>query len=155
MTDPISEYFSTYSARFNFTPDDDWRQIDQFNSLAMEMGWDQPARAHEFSNLRRAWADFEQEEFGGRNLENYQFLCEILKIDPIPESIKQCKSELRRVHVNIVDLMQSRWDNKMGRGPSYIPKFSNAHELREYTEQEGKKCPSEIAKTHVVRVLLR
>jgi len=155
MTDPIARYFDAFSL-FNFVREDDWRQRTQFNALATQRQWDQARREREYRQLKRAWTELVEEEFGGeKTLENYQALCEELGIDPPPDTIRGCKEELKKVHVNIIDLMQARWNIRMGRPAGHVPTFDTAAEAKAYAAQENKYYPIEGARGEVLRALLR
>lgn len=154
MSDPIANYFARYPA-FNYIPTWDWRQKDAFNALAQELEWSQERRLREWQYFKETWAAAIEKEFAESTLERYQNLCEELRIAPIPDSIRECKRELSKIYVNIVDLMQYRKDKQTGRHAQPVILFNNASELREYTEREQKWCPVETAKAEMLGVLLK
>ncbi|KAK0108620.1 hypothetical protein ONS95_003415 [Cadophora gregata] len=73
-------------------------------------------------------------------LENWQRLCHDVGITDVPQSLKKCKLALRRVWVNIHDLIIAVRQNK-------IPhRFQSQHELSAYTLRTRKFFPKEKAK---------
>ena len=94
--------------------------------------------------------------FGTRKLEeDYRELCEDLEIDPMPDNKTQMEAALRRIHVNVVDVIQYRWDKTLGRVPTPVYKYMN-NEDAEITARDGDKIISaEIGKIGVLRILLR
>ncbi|KAJ5238244.1 hypothetical protein N7489_008335 [Penicillium chrysogenum] len=84
------------------------------------------------------------------SLTTWQQLCAKLGIKDSFKSINQCKKALARVHVNIVDLLDS-WNSDT------IPmRFQNKEALATYTKSTQKFFGRHIAKQDkVLRVLLR
>jgi hypothetical protein len=156
MSDPITEFFQQFEDdNFTFIPEYDWRQLQPFNRLAWDHSWDQRRRNEEHINLQTSWEKLVEEEFGDSEVEAYQKLYKDLDIYPVPESKSRCESELRRIHVNLVDVIQCKWDKRMGRGASEVTKFRNAAEAKEYAKEEQKILPGYIGRIGVLRVLLR
>lgn len=155
MSDPIAEYFTKYPA-FTFKPSSrDWRQVGAFNALAAHFRWSQERRQREYLYFKDTWAQVVESEFEESTLDHYKSLCKELAIEPIPESIEECREELSRVYVNIVDLVQYRRDRKARRHPEPLIFFDNAQELRDYCKREEKWCPVETAIAEMLEVLLR
>jgi hypothetical protein len=154
MSDSISKYFAQYP-EFNFVPDpSDWRQTGPFNALAMQKGWDQLQRDLEFIELKMSWTGVAEDEFEQTKLEHYQALCRDLNIR-VRESIVGCKEELRRVNVNIVDLVQYRRDRRAGIYNPGVTWFDTVQELKEYSIREAKFYPVDTAKSDMLRGLLK
>jgi hypothetical protein len=149
--DAIDRYFARFP-RFRYTPTTDWRQLGPFNALAKSQGWAKDKKKVEFQRLKQAWTKVVEHEFGDSSLGHYQSLCLDLDIDPIPEAITECKSELKAIFVNIVDLMQYRQNKRKGRKPQ---RFDDLEELKEYTDECGKYYPKETAKAEMLRELLK
>ncbi|CZS94890.1 hypothetical protein WAI453_013492 [Rhynchosporium graminicola] len=79
--------------------------------------------------------------FGSESkLENWQRLCSDVGIKDILTSIKQCKLALRRVWVNIYDLIAAVRQSKVPRC------FRNEFDLRTYTINSRKIFPKKKAK---------
>jgi hypothetical protein len=68
--------------------------------------------------------------------------------------VNECKLQLRRVYVNIVDLTQYRRDRRSGGIPQTPRLHRNRNELAEYSKAEKKYYPLENAKSEMLRVLL-
>ena len=149
--DPIDKYFSRFRD-FQYKPSRDWRQLGPFNALAKHRHWDVNKKKKEFRRLQQAWTEAVESEFGGSTIDHYQSLCEDLEIDPIPETVTECKSELRAVFVNIVDLMQYRRNGRRGRKPEL---FGTVEELRIYSVAHKKFYSKENAKAEMLRELLK
>src|SRR5216110_1793386 len=105
--DPIEAFFAQYPS-FVYQPSSDWRQVGPFNALARHCGWSKTRRKSEFKSFKRTWIRVVESEFSGSSLLHYQSLCEDLDITPIPSTMEECKSVLKGIFVNIVDLMQYR-----------------------------------------------
>jgi hypothetical protein len=154
MADPIAQFFAQFDS-FTFYPQQDsWRQIPAFNALAKHLGWSQVERKLQYENFKERLAQAVESEFAGVTIEDYQDLFNELKIKDTPDSVNQCRNRLRRVYVNIVDLMQHRRDKREGRSPSSVIIFETERELTEYTDKEKKWCPVKIARAEMLQVLL-
>jgi len=162
MSDPISKFFNDYPAKnfpdypkFTFTQDPDWRQQGPFESLHMHLGWDQSQRDEALVEFELARWDFVVELFSHeKSLPNYQELCEDLEIYPVPEGVNQCKIELKKLHVNLVDVIQYRWDRQEGRGTRRVEKFRSRDLAKQAAEEDGKFVSADIGKIGVLRHLL-
>jgi hypothetical protein len=156
MADPIAEYFAQYpDFPYNPQASADFRQIDNFNRLAMAEGWSQARRNIEFDVLKRTWTTLVEEEYAGTSLDHYQCLCEDLDVDSIPETVNKCKDMLRTKFVNIIDLTTYRRDVAMGLDAAKPQTFGSLNELKEYSKAQKKWYPVETAKAEMLRELLR
>ncbi|KAJ5154412.1 uncharacterized protein N7500_009851 [Penicillium coprophilum] len=125
--------------------------IDEFHLLAREMNWKRGSRKY-----RSGLSKFLESEFAihfgtdATKLENWQALCLELKIqDPI-QSITKCRKALAKVHVNLVDLIDSRRTGKQ------VKHFASQKALRKYTIETGKIFPKSAAKKDgFLKALLR
>ncbi|KAI9720667.1 MAG: hypothetical protein M1812_002847 [Candelaria pacifica] len=134
----------------SFTPDPTAGLADEFARLALFHGWKpQDKRYH------KERAKFYTEGFNtawgtdASKLSIWQALCQEVRIEPVPESITKCKKELQRVHVNIVDLVDSR------RNGTKVRRFDSHQELKIYT-RGGKVFPKKAAKKDgFLKALLR
>jgi hypothetical protein len=148
--DSIDQYFARFR-RFRYTRTADWRQLHPFNALARQQRWTEERRDIEFRLLQEAWTGVVESEFEGSSLDHYKRVCEDLNIDPIPESITKCKKKLRKVFVNIVDLMQYRLNGRRGEKPR---RFKSLRGLKEYSFNCNKYYSKERAKAEMLRELL-
>jgi hypothetical protein len=152
--DPIEAYFAKFPS-FSYRPSTDWRQLALFNSLANHCGWSKTHRKDEFNLFKETWTQVVESEFSGSSITHYQILCKDLDIDPVPDSVAGCKTVLREVFVNIVDLVQYRKDCQQGKIASKPQKFRSLKKLSQYTCDEGKYYPKENAKAEMLRELLK
>jgi hypothetical protein len=160
--DPISKFFVEYPKE-NF-PDaqvelfrssSDWRQQGAFQSLHWQLQWTQVQRDDAYKALEEARHEFVVKLFGTRKLEeDYQKLCEDLEIDPMPENETEMKAALKNVHVNVVDVIQYRWDRTLGRVPTPVHKYMNSEDLKMHARNDNKILSTEIGKIGVLRILL-
>lgn len=147
-------FFQKYSS-FNYRPSTDWRQLGPFNALAAHCRWSEQERKTRFQLLKRSWTQVVESEFSGSSISHYQSLCRDLDISPVPGTVAECKSELKGVFVNIVDLVQYRRDRQIGLRGNEPTKFDSLEELREYSEDSGKYYPRKNAKAQMLRELLK
>lgn len=154
MSDPFTEYFAQYPS-YPYVPERDWRQVNAFNGLAMQLNWSQECRDLEYENFKGIWPRAIEGEFAEPTLEHYQNLCEQLRGPPIPQSIKECKKKLYFVNVNLVDLMQYRRDIMLGYEPEPLRFFDTVEELQDYSRNTNKFCPVDVAKAKLLRPLLK
>jgi len=156
MADPIiANFLSQYPGyTYNYSRNDDWRQVKAFNAMAYILEWSQERRQREYQNFKDTWVEVAEQEFEGDSLEHFTSLCEDLKIDP-GQSIRACKEKLRAVNVNLVDLIQYRKEKRAGSNPPPVRIFDSAEELMEYSEKEKKTLPAEAARAGMLRVLLK
>jgi hypothetical protein len=150
--DPIESYFARFPQFRYKDSTKDWRQIQRFNALAKRLKWSKEERNTEFQILKEAWTGAVESEFEGVSILHYRALCQDLDIDPVPETVTECKHELSKVFVNIVDLMEYRRKGRRRRKPK---QFADLEELREYSHDTKKYYPKENAKAEMLRVLLK
>jgi len=83
------------------------------------------------------------------DIESWRKLCLALDVTP-PEGLQACRKAVRKLHVNLVDLIEDESVN----APVTI--FKSLDELREYTIETAKYFPKESAYAGgVLRYLLR
>lgn len=166
-------------ARFQgFTPDPNSSLITNFNLLSTAQNWAPAGRARSRAHrrFRSAMIDEFNATYGTDNndLESWKNLCRVVGIDPVPETITQCRkvrldllfsSEIwrfdanmevskavRRTHVNLVDLI----DNDVRNAGGQVKKFKTLRQLREYTHETEKYFPKNPAKAGgILKALLR
>ncbi|KAK7516028.1 uncharacterized protein IWZ02DRAFT_492742 [Phyllosticta citriasiana] len=136
----------------------------EFAHLASSQGW-----AKNSMIWKREWREyllksFAQHHGADSRLEGWQKLC--TEVGKVPgRSITQCKTILKSVYVNLVDLMNCRrsWNNAHGRddpipedGLPGLVKFINYSTFLLYTQSKGKVFPKATAKADgFVKALLR
>ncbi|EFY94683.1 hypothetical protein X797_010620 [Metarhizium robertsii] len=149
--DHIGTFFAAYPD-FDYEPTNEvW---SEYRRLVKHYGWKTKSQKEKEANAAFRIALVEQ--FGSiygtdeNKLEALQRLCEKLGIDPIPTSITACKKAIKRIHVNIVDFVDSERTGE----PVY--KFGSVGKLAKYTWENGKVFPKKEAKrSNLLRFLLR
>ncbi|KAF8490458.1 hypothetical protein F5888DRAFT_1741471 [Russula emetica] len=125
---PLKRFFSRYS-KFQYQPQNS--PTVEFNRLCEE--------------YRNSTCYMGSDE---KNINNWYKLCHVLRIDPVPNTLKECRAAVSRKHVNLVDLVQGSREN--------IPIFESEIELSEYTKENKKFFPKEdAADGGVLRALRR
>ncbi|KAJ7673230.1 hypothetical protein DFH06DRAFT_58938 [Mycena polygramma] len=76
------------------------------------------AREATYAGYQPAMARTFAEIFGEdvNDLSNWQSLCRVLEIDPVPQNLHACRAAVREIHVNLVDLVD--WGGTGARLPS-------------------------------------
>ncbi|KAJ5757567.1 uncharacterized protein N7511_006261 [Penicillium nucicola] len=137
--------FSTFNTRTTTSA------TEEFSRLALEMKWKEGSRRYKNERSKFLRSEFSI-HFGtdATKLENWQALCvELEIIDPI-QSINQCRKALAKVHVNLVDLVDSRRTGKK------VKHFASHKALRNYTVGTGRIFPKSAAKEDgFLKALLR
>ncbi|KAJ5126092.1 hypothetical protein N7448_005402 [Penicillium atrosanguineum] len=124
---------------------------DEFNRLARQMKWKRGSKKYKHER-----SDFLASEFNihygsdATKLENWQRLCIELDIGQAIGSITKCRKALAKVHVNLVDLVDTR------RTGESVEHFPNVSALRKYTKETKKVFPKSAAKADgFLKALLR
>ncbi|PWY89101.1 hypothetical protein BO70DRAFT_426767 [Aspergillus heteromorphus CBS 117.55] len=123
----------------------------EFKRLANQRHWKKGSKT--WRNMWNRFTTMEYEELIGNHLaglDGWRDLCEELDLPGPFDSIRQCKKALSKVHVNIVDVLESRLLDRKPR------KFPNKHALAAYTRDSGKFMSRDLAKQDgLLKVLLR
>ncbi|KAL3460881.1 hypothetical protein BJX64DRAFT_261998 [Aspergillus heterothallicus] len=130
-TTPLNSFFQSF-AGFRYDPR--LPPNDSFSSLQRRYGWHRGDERE-----ARAWKQFQQaltEEFdlwfgAEDDIATWHALCYALRITPPPPTCRDCKKVVRKVYVNIIDLIE--WA-RTGRKNGDIHLFRNLGELRDYTQ---------------------
>ncbi|KAK8154765.1 hypothetical protein IWX90DRAFT_444198 [Phyllosticta citrichinensis] len=136
----------------------------EFAHLASSMGW-----VRNSTEWRREWHEYLHKSFAAHygkdsRLEGWQKLC--MEVGEVPgRSITQCKTILKSIHVNLVNLMNCRrhWDNHHGSddpipedGLPGLVKFRNYRTFLHYTKDKRRVFPKATAKEDgFIKALLR
>ncbi|KAI0723364.1 hypothetical protein C8Q76DRAFT_392635 [Earliella scabrosa] len=150
LVDHIAEFFASYP---DFAYDPSAPFIDEFFNLCEYRGWDvnsDERRAAQFHLQAAMISQFNNPEPGAaRDLRTWQHLCAVLKIEPAPGSVRECRAIVTRVQVNICDLIRAPTEGK----PCL---FATEWELAAYSRRTKKIFPGEeIQAGSVLRFLLR
>jgi hypothetical protein len=120
---------STYWNKFpNFTHNSHAPLLAEFSRLANLRGWAPGSKKYHKEHGRCLLSEFtfhygDNEE----RLAGWQALCYEVKMRTVPDTITQCRKALKRVHVNIVDLIDARRTSRSAK------KFPSRNALRQYT----------------------
>ncbi|PLB47849.1 hypothetical protein P170DRAFT_359792 [Aspergillus steynii IBT 23096] len=131
------EFFSRFPG---FQPNPSLSASEEFSRLAHYRNWTTGSKRY-----RKELVKFASTEFGhyydiGNKLQNYQALCQELRVEGPLTSVTQCRKALAKVHVNIFDLIDSR------RTGAIVQKFPNNAALKKYTKDTQKIFPKQAAK---------
>ena len=151
---PLKIFFSKYS-KFHYQPRNS--PTTEFNRLCEEYRWEK--RSAERKDAREEFNIAIKMEFNSlygsdeNDINNWYKLCHVLRIDPVPNTLKKChevsallralldfsfsSQAVSRKHVNLVDLVQGSREN--------IQIFKSEKELSDYTMMTEKFFPKENA----------
>jgi len=104
---PLEGFFSQYS---KFQPQPLNSPVDEFNRLCKEYRWKKGHPKREAARdgfnfaIKREFVDL----YGSdeNDINNWQKLCRVLKIDPVPDTLGGCRAVVLTKHVNLVDLVE-------------------------------------------------
>jgi hypothetical protein len=89
VTQPLKSFFSRYS-EFQYQPASP--PVSEFDRLCEEYGWEKI-----FRNARRKFSLAMKKEFDAlygsdeKDIKNWYKLCHVLRIDPAPKTLKECR----------------------------------------------------------------
>ncbi|KAH9485887.1 hypothetical protein JR316_0002802 [Psilocybe cubensis] len=146
---PLVEFFAQYP---DYHYDHSKGPTKNFRLMCRVLGFIQDS--DEKTEAKQAFEDALTMEFNKafgteeNNLESWQSLCERIKVDPIPDTLEECRKIVEETHVNLVDLIDKNEEN---------PRiFDSVEELKNYCVREHKFFPKENAYAGgLLRYLLR
>ncbi|KAF8260810.1 hypothetical protein EI94DRAFT_1747565 [Lactarius quietus] len=164
---PLEGFFSQYP-NFQWEPSNS--PVIEFDRLCKSMGWkrdssekkDSPEKkdntekkdSPEKKAAREAFHFAMKREFDALygsdedDINNWHKLCYVLRIDPLPDTLRECRSAVLTKHVNLVDLVHGSKEE--------VRIFETEKELSVYTKKSKKYFPKEDAKDGgVLRALRR
>lgn len=149
---PLAAFFAQF-ASFSFNADQSANKNFDRLVRVIKCSPQDPERRAVREGFKDALVQEFNERFGtdGNDLSNWQNLCRVLRIVPIPDSIEQCRQCVWDTHVNLVDLVDSARTGKP------VKLFASLGELTAYTLRKPKKFfPKENAyQGGLLRELLR
>ncbi|KAI0293598.1 hypothetical protein BC826DRAFT_910617 [Russula brevipes] len=146
---PLEGFFSQYS-EFQSQPLNS--PVAEFNRLCKEYEWERGDPEREAARddfnfaIKREFDDL----YGSdeNDVDNWQKLCRVLKIDPVPDTLGGCRAVVVTKHVNLVDLIEGNRKE--------VRIFETEEQLSQYTRETCKFFPKEDAKDGgVLRALRR
>ncbi|KAI0942428.1 hypothetical protein AcW1_003061 [Taiwanofungus camphoratus] len=139
--DYLDEFFANYPAfvynRSGSATDEFYRMCDFFN-------WDR--NDEERNEAHSLFKDAITQQFNRiygtdvNDVKNWQSLCKVIGIVPVPERLQDCRGAIENTHVNLVDLVDI---DEIADGRVVV--FSSELELSVYTKESGKFFPRENA----------
>ncbi|EAT76795.1 hypothetical protein SNOG_15957 [Parastagonospora nodorum SN15] len=143
---PLGKRYLEFDYNYeNGVAEEFYRMCDFFN-------WERDDGERE--EARRAFKDAMVVQFNAlygtdiTKIENWHRLCVAVCIEPLPTTIAECKEEIKNIHVNLVDLVDT--------SSRKIELFASLEDLKVYTIGNGKYFPKESAYAGgVLKFLLR
>jgi len=136
MATPMDEFFDRYPD-FPYNPSQS--VMTEFYRMCDFFGWerDDPERETARDLHRDAMVQQFNHIYGTdvNDVASWWKLCEDLNIDPIPQDLEGCRSLVRSLHVNLVDLVD------MSNTGREVRLFDSLAELVDYTVDRGRYFP--------------
>ncbi|KAF8260809.1 hypothetical protein EI94DRAFT_874539 [Lactarius quietus] len=135
---PLEGFFSQYS---NFLSQPSNSPVVEFDRLCQAYNWDRDDP--EKKAARRAFQFAMKMEFDDlygsdeNDINNWHKLCHVLRIDPAPDTLRECRAAVLKKHVNLVDLAHG--------SKVEVRIFETETELSKYTRETKKFFPREDA----------
>ncbi|KAG1867058.1 hypothetical protein C8R48DRAFT_833139 [Suillus tomentosus] len=148
---PLDDFFATHPT---FDYDSSASASSEFYRMCGQFCWDRDDKEREkaHNDFKNALVRQFNEIYGTdvNDLTSWHNLCQIVRISPIPDTLKLCREAVKATHVNIVDLV----DTNVTKEP--VTRFVSEAKLSEYTKATGKFFPTDNAYAGgLLRYLLR
>ncbi|KAK6343526.1 hypothetical protein TWF730_011116 [Orbilia blumenaviensis] len=157
----IDRYFQSHRS-FEYTPSAEASVLKSFKRLAINQKWDENRRVQEKKKFQAAVdAEFTARVGNGFALIDWQRLAKVIGIEPLPQSITQCRKMIKRENINIYHILhayrRAREIQNIDdiRPSTEIQRFKSVGELRRYTQKHGMFYSKEQAKGSVLKGLLK
>ncbi|KAG1751923.1 hypothetical protein EDD22DRAFT_784923 [Suillus occidentalis] len=136
---PLAAFFAQF-ASFSFNENQSSNKNFDRLIKVMRITTEDPVRREVREGFKDALVQEFNERFGtdGNDLSNWQNLCDVLRIVPVPDTVQGCRERIWDTHVNLVDLV----DSPRTRKP--VKLFASLGELTNYTLNTGKFFPSRM-----------
>ncbi|KAG1734505.1 hypothetical protein EDB19DRAFT_1154393 [Suillus lakei] len=137
---PLAAFFAQFDS-FSFNPNQSSNKNFDRLVRVIKCGPNDSERRVVREGFKDALVQEFNERFGtdGNDLSNWQNLCHVLRIVPIPDTVQGCRQCVWDTHVNLVDLVDS------GRTGTPVKLFASLGKLTEYTLKTKKFFPKENA----------
>ncbi|KAF9442695.1 hypothetical protein P691DRAFT_680939 [Macrolepiota fuliginosa MF-IS2] len=150
--EPLEAFFSGYDG---FTHDLAAPATREFRRLCQVRGWDRNSNEREeaMSRFRVALIQQFNLTYGTdiNNLNGWHAMMTHMGVDPLPETVAECKKIVKRLFVNLVDLVDARGDPTQ-----QVRLFNSEVALSKYTRKSKKIFPRDEAKAGgILKFLLR
>ncbi|OAX40311.1 hypothetical protein K503DRAFT_781515 [Rhizopogon vinicolor AM-OR11-026] len=148
---PLDKFFGMYP---KFDYDSSASASMEFYRMCNKLGWgrkdDERKCAH--GNFKDALVQQFNRIYGTDvdDLASWRTLCQIVNVSPTPGTLKSCRKAVKKTHVNIVDLIDTKTTGEL------VTVFVSELKLSEYTKQTGKFFPRDnVYAGSLLRYLLR
>lgn len=137
---PLAAFFAQF-ASFSFNENQSSNKNFDRLVKVMRITKNDPERRVVREGFKDALVQEFNERFGtdGNDLSNWQNLCNVLRIEPVPDTIQGCRQRVWDTHVNLVDLVDS------ARTGTPVKLFASLGELTSYTLRTDKFFPKQNA----------
>ncbi|RDX53154.1 hypothetical protein OH76DRAFT_77150 [Lentinus brumalis] len=137
--DCIERFFARFP-EFDYQPTAPF--LDEFKRLKELKEWDDKAEEREKSKLQEAMVEQFTVMYGREenDLLAWQRLCNALGVNPVPDTLHECRQLVSRTHVNLVDFIERRDPGQT------VQKFASEEDLRRYTHETEKYYNRNAAK---------
>ncbi|KAG1899050.1 uncharacterized protein F5891DRAFT_954781 [Suillus fuscotomentosus] len=136
---PLAAFFAQFAS---FPFNENQSSHKNFDRLVKVLKCDVKDPQGRIALAREGFKDALVHEFNARfgtdnSISNWQYLCGVLRVDPVPNSVKRCRKCVWDVHVNLVDLVDSQRTGKP------VKLFASLEDLRAYTHHTRNTFPKE------------
>ncbi|KAK7686025.1 hypothetical protein QCA50_010836 [Cerrena zonata] len=150
QTPRIDQFFSQYP-EFDYKPNAP--AVGEFMRLTQQKGWKngEATKKEVQAQFKTVMSEQFNEIYGldPNDVKAWQYMLQVLDIDPIPQDLDECRRVIRSLYVNLVDLVD------LHRAQETPQKFEDLAALRAYTRGH-KIFPLKVAKAGgVLKFLLR
>ncbi|KAK6525910.1 hypothetical protein TWF281_010953 [Arthrobotrys megalospora] len=157
----IDKYFQSHRS-FGYTPSAEISVLKAFKRLAVNQGWNDKRRKQEKERFQAAVdTEFTARVGSGFALSDWQRLAKVIGIEPLPQTITQCRKTIKKENINIYHILHAyRRATEMKdinniEACKDIQRFKSVGELRRYTHAHNMFYRKEFAKGSVLKGLLK
>ncbi|KJA16359.1 hypothetical protein HYPSUDRAFT_193198 [Hypholoma sublateritium FD-334 SS-4] len=146
---PLAAFFNEYHG-FRYDPTES--ASSEFHRLCALKEWDRDEREDSREQYRRALIQQFNLNYGTdvNALDSWHLLCTYIGIDPVPDTVEECKMAVKSTHVNLVDLVDVFETNRR------VEVFPTVQALSDYTQESEKYFPrDEVGAGSLLTYLLR
>ncbi|PLN78639.1 hypothetical protein BDW42DRAFT_140643 [Aspergillus taichungensis] len=149
---PLNAFFLSF-AGFNFDPS--LPPAESYRRLQRYYDWDRddPESKNAWNDYQSALAEEFSLWFGSEDdLSAWHSLCTAVNVSPLPTTCRGCQKAVRRLYVNIVDLIE--WARR-GREGDRVQRFDSLKDLRNYSRRTRKIFRNDLDESGNGNVVLR
>ncbi|KAF8988974.1 hypothetical protein BDQ17DRAFT_1257362 [Cyathus striatus] len=149
---PLDIFFTQYELEGKYRYNKNTPITKEFRKLRKAYHWKGRVLSRKRQQYREAIVDQFNSAYGTdvHDLNAWRHICQIIGISPVPETITDCKKAVKHVHINLVDLVDTK------RTGSSIKRFNSEVALSNYTMSTEKIFPKLEARAGgILKFLLR